>query len=223
VIVADVEPPDPTPNEKSVAVPDIEKDCGLPAALSENASAAERVPVAVGVNVTFTMQVAPAPSVPPGAGQVPPDAIAKSPLFAPVMDIPVTVRVALPGFPSITDCDMLVVPTIWAEKFVGLPGSETAGPIPVPDSATVCGLPGALSVIVSVAERVPGAVGVKTRFTAHAVAVATLPPPDGHVLPLATAKSPLADPVIEMFEITRELVPVSARPRDCAVEAAPTL
>jgi len=112
VIVADVEPPDPGPNEKSVAMPDMEKDCGLPAALSENVSVAERVPVAVGVKVTFTMQVDPAPRVPPGAGHVPPDAIVKSPLFVPIIDIPSTVRLALPEFPSITDWDMLVVPTI---------------------------------------------------------------------------------------------------------------
>jgi hypothetical protein len=55
----------------------------------------------------------------------------------------------------------LVLPTVWLEK-VKLAGLKLrTAPVPVPESETVCGLPGALSLIDSVPVRVPVAVGVK--------------------------------------------------------------
>jgi len=63
---------------------------------------------------------------------------------------------------------------------------ESATSWPVPESATVCGLPGEVSVITRLPVRVPGAVGVK-------VTVGPQLPPGGNEpqLLLATAKSPV--------------------------------
>jgi len=61
--VAEVEPPEATPMEKSVPVPVRETDCGLSLALSVMVTAAERFPVAVGVNVKLMVQFKPAARV----------------------------------------------------------------------------------------------------------------------------------------------------------------
>ena len=65
-----------------------------------------RVPVAVGLKLTAIVQLAPAATVVP---QVPPLAEAKSPLKR---GLPLNVRVALPVLVSVTDCGVLVVPTV---------------------------------------------------------------------------------------------------------------
>lgn len=79
--------------------------CGLPAALSVIVTAPVRVPVAVGLNATLIVQPAPAATELP---QVPPLANAKSPLTA-RLEI---VSEALPELVSVTDCAVLVVPTV---------------------------------------------------------------------------------------------------------------
>ena len=48
--------------------------------------------------------------------------------------------------------------------------------VPVPESATVCGLPAALSVIVTIADRAPTAVGVKVIMIVQFAPAATLVP-----------------------------------------------
>ena len=74
------------------------------------------------------------------------------------------VSVAVPLLVNVTGLAALVVPTVWLPKLRLVGDSVTAGALataPVPVRLTVCGLPGALSVIVTVPVRVPVAVGVK--------------------------------------------------------------
>ena len=71
--------------------------------------------------------------------------------------------VALPVLVSVTVCAALVVPTCWLAKVRLALDRETAGAatlLPLPVRLTVCGLPAALSVIVTLAVLVPVAVGV---------------------------------------------------------------
>jgi hypothetical protein len=83
--------------------------CGLPLALSVILSEAMRRPVAVGVNVTLTVQLAPAATV---LAQV--LVSVKSPEFVPPMTMLEMLREALPVFESVTPCAVLVDPTlIW--------------------------------------------------------------------------------------------------------------
>ena len=72
--------------------------CGLPAALSEMLTAAVRVPVAVGVNVTAIVQL------PPAATEAPQVLVsAKSPGLAPVIATPETFNAPLPVLVRVTD------------------------------------------------------------------------------------------------------------------------
>src|SRR3989442_13330138 len=64
----------------------------------------------------------------------------------------------------------------------------TAGTMPVPASDTDCGLPGASSVIVTVAVRAPVAAGVKLMLIAQLAPGATEPAPVGQVLPAARSE-----------------------------------
>jgi hypothetical protein len=82
-------------------------DCGLPEALSVMLRLLDRVPGAVGVNVTPMVQFAPA------ATELPQLLVcAKSPLFVPVTAMLVRFSEALPVFASVTVCAALVVPVV---------------------------------------------------------------------------------------------------------------
>jgi|SRR5579872_5899881 len=75
-----------------------------------------------------------------------------------------TFKDAFPVFVRVTDCAALAVFKLWLEKvkLVGVrvaTGMATADPVPV--RLTVCGLPGASSLMVRVPLRVPAIVGVK--------------------------------------------------------------
>ena len=74
---------------------------------------------------------------------------------------------------------------------------------PVPDRATVCGLPAALSVTESIAERLPAAVGVKVILKVHEL-------PASSELPQVpvSEKSPLFVPVTDVPVIVSVFVPV---------------
>jgi hypothetical protein len=110
-------------------------------------------PATVGLNVTLMPQLAPTARVGPQVF-----VSAKSPLGA----IDVMFNTATPVFVSVTDCGALVVVTVWVPK-VRVAGKRVtaAAGTPVPLNRTVCGLPEALSVMVTDPYRVPGAVGVK--------------------------------------------------------------
>lgn len=132
--------------------------CGLPAALSLTLSAAVRVPLAVGLNVTLMLQLAPAPKELPQLW-----VCAKSPTLVPVIAIPLIVKVLVPTLVSVTVIAGLVVPMATVPKF-RLVGKSFAV-VAIPASNTCCGLPAALSVTLSAAVRVPLAEGLKVTLT----------------------------------------------------------
>src|SRR5437773_406151 len=79
--------------------------CGLPAALSLMLTAAVRVPLAVGLNVTLILQLAPA------ANELPQVWVcAKFPALVPVIAMLLMVKIAVPVFLSVTVLAALVVP-----------------------------------------------------------------------------------------------------------------
>jgi len=88
---------------------------------------------------------------------------------------------AFPVLVSLTFCAALVVPGAWLAN-VRLAGeSVTAGEVcsPVPERVTDCGLAGALSAKLTVAERAPLAEGVKFTVTMQLAPAARVDP---HVL-----------------------------------------
>ncbi len=74
---------------------------------------------------------------------------------------------------------------------------------PTPDRATLCGLPGALSVMVKVPERLPPPAGIKVMLMVQAAPVARLEPQV-----LVSAKSAAFVPETTMPEIARLALPV---------------
>ena len=83
--------------------------------------------------------------------------------------------------------------------------------MPVPDRLTVCGLPEALSVMVTEAARLPVAVGAKVTLMLQL-------PPATTELPqlLDSLKSPLFAPVTAMLVMVKAAVPVLVRVTGCA-------
>jgi hypothetical protein len=147
---------DPMPASDTICVPGV--------AESLSVSVAVRVPVALGVKAILIAQLAPADKV---LGSVPQVFVwPKSMEFVPPIAIPPSVRAALPVFVSVTDCAALTVPVAWlanvsvdADRVAAGAAVEVEMP-PVPDSATVWVLGVAVSLMVSVAARVPTALGV---------------------------------------------------------------
>src|ERR1700716_2023620 len=93
--------------------------------------------------------------------------------------------VSVPVLVMVTVLAALVVPTACGGKFTGVVSSVTSGATPVPPSGISCGLPATFSVMVSVPDLAPIAVGVKailTRQLDKGAIVVQLKP--------ATAKSP---------------------------------
>jgi hypothetical protein len=80
------------------------------------------------------------------------------------------------------------------------------GPLPVPVRLTLCGLPLALSVMLTEALRVPEAEGLKVTLIVQLAAAATELP---HVL--VCAKSPALVPVTAMLVMLRVALPVLRR------------
>jgi len=81
--------------------------CGLPLALSVSVRLPERLPVAVGVNITLITQLPPAATIVLVLQLVPLADTAKSPIAA----MPVKVRDAVPLLVTVTALAALVVPT----------------------------------------------------------------------------------------------------------------
>jgi hypothetical protein len=115
-------------------------------------SAAARLPVADGVNLTLMAQLAP-------PGRLVPHVLVcvKSVLFAPVMEMELIVSGVVPAFLNVTVEAALVVPTVRVEKLTDVGETETA--VPVPLRATNCGLVGSESATLRVADRIEAAVG----------------------------------------------------------------
>jgi len=149
------------PTDGEVPVPDNGTVCGDPGASSVKVRFAALDPVACGVKVTPTSQNATGASVDPQVSE----AIRKSPAFVPVRVMLVMLSVALPVLVRRVDSAAEVVDTCWLPK-ERLVGEKLAMDcVPVPDKATVCGEPTALSVKDSAAVFAPELVGVNVTLT----------------------------------------------------------
>jgi len=147
-------------------------DCGEPVALSVTVMLAVRAPVAVGLKVMVMMQELSSGSV---AAQL--LVCEKLLALAPVMEMVVMFRVALPGFPSdiVMVCDEAPTTVFGNATGFGLSVACGAGAaVPLPVKVNTCGESEALSVIVSVAVRVPVACGVKTKLKVQVPPAATI-------------------------------------------------
>src|SRR5947199_319858 len=85
--------------------------------------------------------------------------------------MPLIASGALPVLERVTERAALVVLICWFPKarlVVERPAIGAGGAVPVPERLTPCGLPAALSVIVTVPGRAPVAVGVNVMLMAQA-------------------------------------------------------
>jgi hypothetical protein len=137
---------------------------GLSAALSVIWTDAVRLPDADGENVTEMVQVALTATA---AGQL--SLSAKSPAFVPDTAMLEMASDAVPELVSVTVFALLVDPFSCEPKLRLEGESDTAGAgvVPVPPRVTVCGLLAALSVIWTLAERLPAAVGENVTEMLH--------------------------------------------------------
>ena len=198
--------------------PDSVTTCGLPLPESAKDSVAVRVPLTVGLNATLTEQLADAARLVPQVMLL----MAKSPALLPPSVMPLMVMDDFVPLLRVVDWAALVDPTAVAGKPIAV-GDTVTLPLevlpPVPDNVTFCGLLLAESVIVSVAERVPVAVGLNSRDTPQLAEAPRLEP---QALAEMT-KSPGFVPVSAMLlMVIEELVPLVSV-EDCAALVEPTL
>jgi hypothetical protein len=125
--------------------------CGLFNALSVITMLPARDQAAVGLKVTVILHDDPA-ATPPVQLLV----CEKSPLGV----IALTVKVAVPGLFSVMDFVELLFPTNTPVKLRLAGATVAAGATPVPLKGTVCGLPAALSLMLSEDDRLPVFTGV---------------------------------------------------------------
>src|SRR2546426_11638612 len=151
---------------------------------------AVRALAAVGVNVRLRRQLAPATTVAPFV-QVVPAAMAKSPGFEPARAMLAVLRGAGPLLGRGTVCTGLEVLRRWSPKARLVGAKVTAGAMPIPASDTDCGLPGASSVMVTVAVRAPAAAGVNVMLSGQLAPGTTEPPAVREVSPAAAATAGL--------------------------------
>lgn len=111
-------------------------------------------------------------------------------------------NVVVPTLVRVTVLAGLVTPVATEPKFRVVGASLAV--VPVPLSGTSCGLPVALSVMLTSALRAPEAVGLKSTLT---VQVAPVPNEVPQVVAVL-AKSPLLVPVIAMVVMVNEALPV---------------
>src|SRR5437899_2408587 len=169
--------------------------CGLPAMLSVIVTAPVRMPVAVGVNVTLMVQLAPA------ATDVPQVLVC---MKSPLATMLVTLSATFPVLFSVTDCAALVERKcrfLNARQF-----GETLTPVasPVPVRLTDCGLPAALSVMLIAPVRLPS---FPTRRSSDLVQLAPAATDVPQVL--VCMKSPLATMLVTLSAAVPVLVSVT--------------
>src|SRR3989442_920481 len=171
-------------------IPASDTDCGLPGVWSLTFSVAVRPPVAAGVNATvkafFFNDTATTEIYTLSLHDALP--ISKSPGFKPARAMLVMLRVAVPLLVRVTVCTGLVVLRRWSPKARLVGAKVTAGAMPIPASDTDCGLPGASSVMVTVAVRAPVAAGVKLMLIVQLAPGATEPAPVGQGSAAHTSK-----------------------------------
>jgi hypothetical protein len=198
------------PTAGSVPVPVKATVWGLKGALSVKLSVAPLPPVAVGVNVTWTVQVL------FGATDAPvqvSELLAKSPGSTPPTATDEMLRLAAPVLVTVSVIAELIVPTGSLGKFKLGAEKPTKGCVPVPPKVTAWGLPEALSVKLREALRFPVAEGVKVTLTVQVLFGATVAPVQESA-PLV--KSPAFTPLMATDVIVRPADPVLVTVSVCA-------
>jgi hypothetical protein len=181
--------------------------CGLPTALSATLSVPVRVPVAVGLNTTLMVHFA-------LAARLDEQVVAEM-LKSPVVDGEIPVKATACLLVNVNVFAGLDTPTFSVGNDA-LAGVSVACTVPVPDNATVCGLLGELSVIVSVPVRVPTAVGVKVTSILQFFPAASVAPQG--LVDVVWPKSPL----VVMLLIFSVEVPVLVKVTAFLAPVAPT-
>src|SRR3989449_5881 len=199
----------------TMPVPASDTDCGLLAASSVMVTVAVRAPVATRVKLMIIVPLAPRTTEPAPVRQVLPAAKAKSAACAPEM----VMLVRVSGVPPllvifINDTATTEIYPLSLHDALPICAKVTAGTMPVPASDTDCGLPGASSVMVTVAVRALAAVGVNVRLRRQ-LAPATTVAPFVQVVPAAMAKSPGFKPARAMLVMLRVAVPLLVRVTVC--------
>jgi hypothetical protein len=123
--------------------------------------------------------------------------------------MPVIVSAALPLFVKVTVCAALVLPTFCDANVSDAGASVTAGALaaaPVPARPAVCGLPVALSAMLTLAVRAPVAVGLNVTLMAQFAFAASVAGLTGQVF--VCAKSPALAPVMVTPVIVNAALPV---------------
>src|SRR5581483_4608062 len=142
----------------------------------------------------------------------------KSPALAPPRPSPETTRSAVPVLVMVRVCAALLVFTNWLPKLTGSGAAVIAGATPVPLSGTEWGLPAALSLIRSDAERFPVTDGVKV------TSIVTLAPVviDSGSVPALNPKSGGLLPARSIADITSWAAPSLVMVICLAVVVVPT-
>lgn len=174
--------------------------CGLSIALSVKTSEARSAPLKDGINITLTLQVAP-------AARVVPQLLVWAKFEASALPIvtPKPVAGMLPEFVSVTCCAGDSTEMFCAPKLRDIELRLTVGLTPVPLSATICGLPAALSAKSSDAWRASLIAGVNTTLIMHEALAARMDPQ----LPVST-KLDAFDPLSEVTRPATLVPPVFA-------------
>jgi len=123
-----------------------------------------------------------------------------------------------PVLVMVTDCEALAVPIACIPNARLVVESKTAGGVkPVPVSVTVCGEPGALSVMVTAAESAPANAGVKWPCMEQFAPAARLLPQE-----FVNTNEGASAPVTAMLVIDNGASPVLVKVTDCDALDVPT-
>jgi hypothetical protein len=136
---------------------------------------------------------------------------------SPVAIMLLIVKAAVPVLVTVTGAAVLLVPTSTPVKLRPTGDSVATGATPVPLIGTVCGLPGALSVNLTVDDRLPVLVGVKTTLI---VQLAFAAREEGQLL--VCEKSAVLLLEILMFVTDKDAFPVFVSVIACGVLPMPT-
>lgn len=160
----------------------------------------------MGWKVTLTVQLAPTARVDGEMGQV--FVWAKSPGSVPAILTLLRVTADVPLLVTVTLIGELVTPTTTLPKLTLVGERVTADPAvaPVPETGSVCGLPGALSATDTEALLDPEAAGLKVTLIVQFFPAATLVPQV-----FVWVKSPEFVPVMVTLVMLRVAVPVLVR------------
>src|SRR6266849_4409799 len=136
---------------------------------------------------------------------------------SPVAIMLLIVKAAVPVLVTVTGAAVLLVPTRTPAKLRPTGDSVATGATPVPPIGTVCGLPGALSVNLTVDDRLPVLVGVKTTLIVQLAFAAS---EEGQLL--VCEKSAVLLLEILMFVTDKDAFPVFVSVIACGVLPMPT-